>query len=345
MEQVPVEYKGLRKRMKAVTRFRIAIMVLVCSVIGFLILAQIPADAADAWIGISSTHIVSHCGEESGKTLAEALDGTDVWNHAPDEVHWFELDLGQVYTIKQVRGLSLSNSDPIDVDIYVSLNGTDWGTAVATGISAWQDTTTYVDIDTTDKHGRYIRVVINATEGGISPNYLRWKSTGTLSIFDAYGDTPAWESYDDDVQSNVWGTVPNPYDDTTQTVYMYGEGFLASQLYHVGFYDPSAAPNKVASTDPTSSASGNLSTQYLLSTDPSADPGTWHAVVYQDPDSPPTSYNATDPNIVTDDDFEVVASAIPEFPTVIAGIVVAGLCFGIFYWMRKRRLRHVVFKA
>ncbi|MFC1873366.1 beta strand repeat-containing protein [Chloroflexota bacterium] len=165
------------------------------------------------------------------------------------------------------------------------------------------------------------------------------QATGLVSLSDfAIGEYP-WQSYKEETYTTVWGTVADPYDDAYDMAYMYGEGFLASQLYHVGFYCPSVAPNKVASTDPTSTAGGALSTQYLLSTDPSAESGTWHAVVYKDPDSPPTNYDPNDPDAVIDDDFQVAASAIPEFPTVIAGIAMAGLCFDIYYWMRKKKAR------
>ena len=41
-------------------------------------------------------------------------------------------------------------------------------------------------------------------------------------------------------------------------------------------------------------------------------------------------------NFIADDSFVVDATAIPEFPAVITAIVVAGLCFGIYWWMRKR---------
>ena len=45
--------------------------------------------------------------------------------------------------------------------------------------------------------------------------------------------------------------------------------------------------------------------------------------------------------LMANDSFYVAQSAIPEFPTVMAGIMVAGLCFGIYYWMRQRRLAYV----
>ncbi|MFC2046850.1 hypothetical protein ACFLTK_01035 [Chloroflexota bacterium] len=37
----------------------------------------------------------------------------------------------------------------------------------------------------------------------------------------------------------------------------------------------------------------------------------------------------------------VQASAIPEFSTIIAAVVVAGLYFGIYCWMRKREMAYV----
>jgi len=144
---------------------------------------------ADDWLGITSANIDSLCGEEGGATLADALDGLDYWDHHASEVHWFILDLGQTYTIKKVRGRSIRTEDPIDVDIYVSDSKTVWGAAVASGINTFQDTNDWVEVDTTDKDGQYIKVVINATEEG-SPGELNFGKFGGegQNIFDAYGD-------------------------------------------------------------------------------------------------------------------------------------------------------------
>ena len=94
-----------------------------------------PAWAAPAWITITSSHYDSHCGNETGRTPQEALDGTDHWAHYVPSPHWLIFDLGQTYTVEQVRGRSSSDSDPTDVDIYVSDVKGSWGTAVATGIT------------------------------------------------------------------------------------------------------------------------------------------------------------------------------------------------------------------
>jgi membrane protease YdiL (CAAX protease family) len=41
--------------------------------------------------------------------------------------------------------------------------------------------------------------------------------------------------------------------------------------------------------------------------------------------------------VLGNDAFSVQQSAIPEFPSVIATLFVAGACFGLYYWIRKWR--------
>ncbi|MFC2013331.1 hypothetical protein ACFLU8_00320 [Chloroflexota bacterium] len=123
-----------------------------------------------------------------------------------------------------------------------------------------------------------------------------------------------------------------------------GEEFQASHDYKIGYYDNSG--NQANATESqTSTAGGVLTGAYDLSTDAIVAAGTWHAVTLDTTGSIQGTYAAAiaDPNYVVDDDFEVLQSAIPEFPTVIAGIGVAGLCFGVYYWMRRKRLAY--FKA
>lgn len=72
------------------------------------------------------------------------------------------------------------------------------------------------------------------------------------------------------------------------------------------------------------------------------------AVVFDnDLGSPSDNYTdaSTTDGYMVEDAFEVTNAAIPEFPVVIAGIVVVGTCFGIYYWMRQRRLAYVKVKA
>lgn len=146
---------------------------------------------ADGWLGINSYHLHSFCG---GWNLGNALNGEDFWNaatwHSEFPPHWFILDLGEFTAIKKVRGRSRTRLDPVSVDIYVSDDLESWGMAVATGITTWQDTSSWVEIDTIDKIGRYIKVEVTATEGDHGDHYMEWGQNGDpedhITIFDAY---------------------------------------------------------------------------------------------------------------------------------------------------------------
>lgn len=151
------------------------------------------------------------------------------------------------------------------------------------------------------------------------------------------------QSYRDVGHTIPWGdAVGQEYNATYQTAYLYGTNYIANHTYAVRYYDGSGV--KVAADDKSSSGN-DLSSQYALNTDPLADAGTWHTVVY-DLDFTGTIPNAyadrvTHPGYMVEDSYEVLAGAIPEIPTVIAGVAVAGACFGIYYWMRKRRANRV----
>ena len=152
---------------------------------------------SDDWLGIGSSELASAC-EDKGMLMG-ALDGIDMWSPSTNHEHEFILDLGQSYSIKKFRGRSESIMDPIDVDIYISTDNSTWGTAVASDISTWQDTSTWAEMDSTDKVGQYVKVVIQATEDEI--RRLVWGLEPLDTIFDAYGD----------VVSNNVSEILNPY--------------------------------------------------------------------------------------------------------------------------------------
>ncbi len=145
----------------------------------------------------------------------------------------------------------------------------------------------------------------------------------------------------------------NPFEDSGHTTYCnnfnsaplntgYIQGcyFQVSHNFTVAYYDNDGS--KVLSDGVLSDANGVVNSLCIFSNYPTSAPGTWHAVIYDDSvASPPATYTANDPNSIRECTFTVTQEAIPEFPTVMAAIVVAGLCFGIYYWMRKRRLVHV----
>jgi mannobiose 2-epimerase len=141
----------------------------------------------------------------------------------------------------------------------------------------------------------------------------------------------------------VWGTAANPYIDTYHMAYMYGAGFLTSHSYKVGYYDASGTQGgALVSTDiVTSDGAGNLESHRELMGpwgDPVPTDGNWHAVLFDTTGDIPDTYDAalSDTAYSVGDDFEVAASAIPEFPMVITAIVALALCAGIYLRLRKR---------
>ena len=95
-----------------------------------------------AWLDIDSTEYYSHCGDTSGHTAQEMLDGTDAWWHLINHEHELIVDLGSSANVAKIRTKNdgLANND--DIDVYVSDNPASWGTAVMTGIDISGDSDT-----------------------------------------------------------------------------------------------------------------------------------------------------------------------------------------------------------
>jgi PKD repeat protein len=143
---------------------------------------------SDNWLGITGSNRDSECGyDHSSVSFAVALNGTGMWGHGMRETHWGIIDLGQTYIVKKVRGRSNFIDDPVDVNVYVSDNKTSWGTAVATNISTWQDTSSWVEVDSMDKEGRYVKIEIIDTESLGGPQFLTFgDDMSPFKIFDVY---------------------------------------------------------------------------------------------------------------------------------------------------------------
>ncbi len=156
-------------------------------------IGAVQAVAGADWIGITSAHYESHCGHYlTSFTPQNALDGLYPWLHRVNETHWLILDLGVTYNISRVRGRSEATDDPIDVDIFVHPTtktvGGVWGAAVTTNITTWQDTSSWVEIDTTDKEGRYVKIEIIDTEDGAKDLSFGKVFPDAFTIFDVYGN-------------------------------------------------------------------------------------------------------------------------------------------------------------
>jgi PKD repeat protein len=179
---------------------------------------------SDEWLGVDGLCYHSCCGYEGPFGPSAALDGNDIWLHLSTENHWLVIDLSNPYNIKKLRGRSNTANDPTSVDIYISNDPDNWGTAVYSGITSWQDTTSWSEIDITDTVGRYINISITSTEGGAGTDYLEFGGIPVpMTIFDVYGDKLASATYyfsnlTSDSQANTWTTNPyNMVDGSTST--------------------------------------------------------------------------------------------------------------------------------
>ena len=103
------------------------------------------------------------------------------------------MDLGSSRKVTQVRGRSGGDAswDPTNVNIYVSDDPGNFGAAVGSNITTWQDTTVWQEADTTDKTGRYVKLEITSTESGVNSLEFGGPSGGYFPIFDVYVDDTA----------------------------------------------------------------------------------------------------------------------------------------------------------
>jgi len=195
---------------------------------------------------------------------------------------------------------------------------------------------TGLDLSQADVNGMRVEVMPYFTAAGTV-----WVTA--IEVVVTYS-TATWQSYSN---SNHTTQCDNFSDYATEHIaYMHGEGFATNASYRVIFWDlDNGTWYKRGIEDPDSDGSGNLSAAHTFNVTTDTD-GDWHCTVYDSQTYDPSTYDSGDSQIVADDTsytggyaFHVEASAIPEFPTVVAGIGVAGLCFGIYYWMRKKSLK------
>jgi len=164
--------------------------------------------------------------------------------------------------------------------------------------------------------------------------------------------TALWDSYGDTARSSQIDTFTDSYG----TVYMKGTGFLdGSNTYDTGYYDAGGTLITTDNNIALVSVSGGRGTlgntadpyepNFPCNTDSGALSGSgWHAVVQPSTATAfPNSYSTLSASpdtyqLIADDTFTVSQDVIPEFPTVMAAIGVAGVCLGIYWWMRRRKL-------
>lgn len=135
--------------------------------------------------------------------------------------------------------------------------------------------------------------------------------------------TTLWRTYKDSGYSDD----EDMFDEAAEhIVYVKGTG-LPSDTYIIVFWDANGVKIQVDQQTGTEISSSRT---FVDASDPA---GTWYASVYVV--ATPTAHSDAT-NLKADYAFYATATAIPEFSTVMAAIGVAGLCFGIYFWMRKK---------
>lgn len=165
--------------------------------------------------------------------------------------------------------------------------------------------------------------------------------------FNPISVAPGWDSYSDYPPETGCELFNSS---SLSTVYMKGSELLRNHGYKAAYYDDNGVliKTEIGSSGPFDGVPAGefRSACDFTNYQGTAVPGTWHAIICESSYSAPPAYEDLEPNqVIADDTFDVTAEAIPEFPTIIAAIAVASLCFGIYYLMRKRRRGYVGLKA
>ncbi len=243
------------------------------------------------------------------------------------------------------QSMDFTSVDTISFDARLSAgsNGYYEATVEVGGVTVWTQSITTTQLD-------YLHQEVDVSGySGVQTFHIHVETVATANSItvNAYFDNiKIWGSY-----SSGRTTVINDFTTYEDIVYMYGENFDTTGTYKIAYYDGGTAHDgadgtKVETDGPyTDDSDGILDPSQCRPADyGSSSYGTWNAVIYKTTGTMPVSYDLvskSDSAYVITDSFYVQPEAIPEFPSVVAGIVVAGMCFGFYYWMRERRLAHV----
>lgn len=276
--------------------------------------------------------VVVAAGNDNSETqsyLASRGDCIDVAGTNNDDIRYSNSNYGTWVDVS-APGVYITSTYPDDV--YAAATGTSMAAPHVVGLAGLLKSY-YPSITTREIKQRIYHTTDNIDT--INPSYAGKLGSGRINAYKALA--LFWDSYSDseyNTQTNLFDQYPGEH-----TVFMYGSSFLASHPYRVAYYDGSGS--KVATEDIAySGTDGSLSSQHTFKSTPPADqPGTWHVIVCETTQNPPSDYDSDWQHIILDDTFEVDSTAIPEFPTVVAAIVALGLCTGAYLWLRRKAVK------
>ncbi|MFC1937401.1 hypothetical protein ACFLWY_02430 [Chloroflexota bacterium] len=232
--------------------------------------------------------------------------------------------------------------------------GTSWTAVKQTTLTATTETT-YTYGGASDLWG-YAWTTSELSDANFRLQVINGELKDNLSNYDFSLDwipvsityTAPWDSYEDSGRTTIRDLFTIDY----TWAYMRGTGFPNGD-YDVAYYDAGInGGQKVYPELNITVSGGTLDSTLQLNRDWGGSPPTagvgWHVLVQPatatdfplDYDTVATGTGPEDYDLLANDSFETTTEAIPEFSTVLAAIAVSGLCFGIYYWMR-RRVRRV----
>ncbi len=282
------------------------------------------------------------------ETDADYITGTrsDAWKTQVSYSYLFSSadpgDIAKNAYCQILQSVDFTSIDRISFDAYLGANSNDYSARMLVGATeVWtlavpeSDPVTpteylHLEVDLSGQSGSQNLIIQIYADGNAA-------NSDMLCYFD---NIKIWGSHSDSGHT----TVENSFAGVTNHVYMYGENFDAGTT-KVGYYDGNGdwkeTDTYIGWAGGTLDWSECLFIDYMSDT---AAAGDWHAVVLLQADDLPATYDEAiaDPDYIAGDVFGVDATAIPEFPTVMAAIGVAGLCFGIYYWMRRKRHSQIV---
>lgn len=153
--------------------------------------------------------------EQAGSDVAtNAFDGDNatIWHtqyspSSPSHPHEIQINLGASYNITGLKYLprqSGTNGTIAGYEVYVSTDGTNWGTAVATG--TWANNTSEKTVTFTSKTGSFIRLVATSEVNGNN-----WTSVAEINVLGTEASTcnPSTISPNLQVNSGAWQATSN----------------------------------------------------------------------------------------------------------------------------------------
>jgi|YelNatPaOPRAMG01_1025707.scaffolds.fasta_scaffold12391_6 hypothetical protein len=137
---------------------------------------------------ITPKTVYDKCGESGGNVAANSIDGSTstYWRHGSTCYHWIIYDLGETMNISRIRIYQRGDDwgGTAGIEVYVSNNPQNWGSAVWTGRidNTWGDS--WVNSGTFQASGRYIKLVSKSNSANQRLYEVQVEAQQTQTVFE-----------------------------------------------------------------------------------------------------------------------------------------------------------------